>query len=310
MKILITGGGGFQGSHLAECFMREGHDLSVLNTYSERAAAHMRVLLPETTVIWGSVTDKELVEKTVRGHDVVFHLAARVNVDESLADPAAFLAVNVWGTFHVLEAVRKNRNRLILISTCEVYGDGHDVSGGVLLTEHSELRPKSPYAASKAAADRMAHSYGVSYGLDITIIRPFNIYGERQKSDATGALIPILTAQAMQGGPLTVFGSGESTRDYTHISDMVRGYNLVLRSRALRGSVINLASGHNVRIKDIAEYIAQKFNTRVVYRAARPGEVSRFPADISFARSIGFAPRVKMWEGIDRYIEWAKTHRM
>lgn len=309
MKILIIGGGGFQGSHLTEFLLHQGHTTTVLNTYSERTASNLSAVLPKITLVWGSVTDKELVEKTVREHDVVFHLAARINVDESLADPFAFFSVNTLGTHYVLEMVRKHGVRLILTSTCEVYGDGHVLKEGELLTEHAELLPNSPYAASKAAADRMAYAYFKSYGVPVTIVRPFNIYGERQKSGAFGALIPILTAQAMKGTDLTIFGSGEATRDYSHVSDIIQGYGLVLeQSDALVGKTINFASGQSVKIKDIAEHIARRFNVRVVYGPARPGEVSRFPADISFARSLGFSPQMEIWEGIDRYINWAKSN--
>ena len=308
MKILIIGGGGFQGSHLAEFFLSQGHTISVLTTYSERSLSNLRGLLSKITLVWGSVTDKEVVERTVRGHDVVFHLAAHINVDESLKDPLTFFNVNILGAYHVLEAVKKYENRLILISTCEVYGDGHDLKPGELLTEHVELRPNSPYASSKAAADRIAYAYFRSYDLDVTIVRPFNIFGERQKSGAFGALIPIMTEKAIKGDRIVLFGSGESSRDYSHVSDVIQGYDLVLRTPALKGKVINLASGKNVKIKDIAEYIAKKFNVQVVHGPSRPGEVSRFPADISLARNLGFSPKVNVWEGIDRYIDWVKKN--
>jgi len=213
MKILITGGAGFQGSHLAESLLKKKHQVSILNTYSEIAVKNLSSISDKVNVIWGSVTDKETVEKSVRGHDVVFHLAARINVDESLQDPGAFVSVNVLGTYNVLEAVRKNGNRLILASSCEVYGDGHSLKKGEKLSERAELKPNSPYAASKAAADRMAYSYFKSFGTDVTIVRPFNIYGERQKNGTFGALIPILVAKAMRGEDLTVFGDGSAERD-------------------------------------------------------------------------------------------------
>ena len=306
MKILITGGAGFQGSHLAESLVAQGHTVSILNTYSEASLSNIAAVKDTVAVIWGSITDKEAVDKTVRGHDAVFHLAAHINVDESLRDPLVFFHANILGTYNVLEAVRKYGNRLILTSTCEVYGDGHDLKENELLNEHAELRPNSPYAASKAAADRIAYSYYKSFGLDITIIRPFNIYGERQKSGLFGALIPILTARALRGQNLTVFGDGSATRDYLHVSDIVRGYTVVLSSAALCGQVVNFASGVNTSVNDIASFIAQHFNVGVDHAPARPGEVMRFPADISLARSMGFAPQMGIWDGISRYITWAK----
>ncbi|MDP3763180.1 MAG: GDP-mannose 4,6-dehydratase [bacterium] len=310
MKILITGGGGFQGSHLAEFLLKESHTVSVLNTYSDIAKKNLSSIKGLINVIWGSVTDKEIVEKSVRGQDVVFHLASRINVDESFQDPLAFFYANVLGTYNVLEATRKNKNRLILISTCEVYGDGHAVNPSASLAENAEMRPNSPYASSKAAADRIAYSYFKSFDIDLTIIRPFNIYGERQKSALFGALIPIVVAKAIRGEDLTIFGDGGAERDYCHVDDIIQAYNIILNNKDLKGKVVNIASGHNVSVKDIVEYIAKKFGANIVNKPARPGEVTRFPADISFAKSLGFSPKVSIWEGIDRYIEWAKKEEL
>ena len=144
-------------------------------------------------------------------------------------------------------------------------------------------------------------------GMKNVAIRPFNIYGERQKNGTFGALIPILVAKAMRGEDLTVFGDGHAERDYNHVSDIIRAYLLVLENKNLKGKTINFASGVNTSVKDIAEYIAKKFKVNVVHGPARAGEVERFPADISFAKSLGYAPKMDIWKGIDQYIKWAKT---
>lgn len=306
MKILITGGAGFQGSHLTESLIQKGHDVTILNTYAEDTDRNIAGFKNDARVIFGSITDRTIVDKTVRGQDVVFHLAANINVDQSLKDPYSFIENNIIGTHHVLEAVRANDSRMIYASTCEVYGDGHSLKEGELLDETAELSPNSPYAASKAAADRWCAAYFKSFGTHVTIVRPFNIYGERQKSGTFGALIAILVRKALSGVKLTVYGSGEATRDYLHVSDLVAAYNLVLDHPEMEGSAINFASGVNTSVKDIAEYIAQKLGAEIEYGPARPGEVSRFPADISKARSLGFEAKVGIWEGIDRYIAWAK----
>lgn len=308
MKILITGGAGFQGSHLAEALLKKGHVVTVLNTFKDEKLKNIESFKGDVQVVFGSITDTVLVQKTVRGHDVVFHLAANVNVDESLKDPKSFVDVNVMGTFNILEEVRSNGIRLIHASTCEVYGDGHDLVAGELLDETAELKPNSPYAATKAGADRLAYAYYKSFGIDVTIVRPFNIYGERQKSGTFGALIPILVRKAMTGDALTIFGDGSATRDYLHVSDLVRAYELVMETPNLEGKSINFASGVDTSVLDIATYIAKEFNAEIKHGPARPGEVQRFPADISFARSIGFEPKVSIWEGIDRYIDWASKN--
>ena len=308
MNILITGGAGFQGSHLAELMLKKGHSVTLLNTFSEEKLHNIADFKKDVNIVFGSITDPILVEKTVRGHDVVFHLAANVNVDQSLTDPKSFIDINVMGTYHILEQVRVHDARMIYASTCEVYGDGHDLADGELLPESAELRPNSPYAASKAGADRLCYAYNKSFGVNVTIVRPFNIFGERQKSGTFGALIPILVRKAMTGDKLTVFGDGNATRDYLHVSDLVRAYELVMETDSLAGKAINFASGKNTSVKDIAHYIAEKFDGEVKHGPARPGEVTRFPADISFAKSIGFVPHVDIWEGIDRYIAWAKNN--
>lgn len=308
MKILVTGGAGFQGSHLSEALIADGHDVTVLNTYSKEKERNVQNISSKARIVYGSVTDKTIVDKTVREQDVVFHLAANINVDESLKDPLSFLEVNVMGTHNVLEAVRANHSRLIYASTCEVYGDGHTLKAGELLNEAAELSPNSPYAASKAAADRWCNAYHKSFGVNVTIVRPFNIYGERQKSGQGGALIPILVKKAMQGETLTVNGDGTATRDYLNIDDLISAYKLVLQHAELSGKAINFASGVNTQVKDIAAYIAKAFGSNIEHGPARPGEVSRFPADISLAKSLGFEPKVDIWEGIDRYIAWAKEN--
>ncbi|ACC43750.1 NAD-dependent epimerase/dehydratase family protein [Mycobacterium marinum] len=308
MEILVIGGAGFQGSHLTESLLADGHWVTVLNTPSKNTTRNMQGFQSHERVsfISGSVTDGETVYRAVRDHHVVFHLAARTNVDESLSDPKSFLETNVMGTYRALEAVRRYRNRLIYVSTCEVYGDGHNLEEGQRLDEHAELKPNSPYAASKAAADRLCYSYFRSFGIDVTIVRPFNIFGIRQKTGRFGALIPRLVRQAINGKNLTIFGAGTSSRDYLYISDIVNAYNLILQTPSLRGQTINFASGKDTCVKDIVEYVAGKFDATIEHRDARPGEVQRFPADISLARSIGFEPQVDIWEGIDRYIAWAK----
>ncbi|BBX55529.1 hypothetical protein MSHO_08740 [Mycobacterium shottsii] len=192
------------------------------------------------------------------------------------------------------------------MSTCEVYGDGHNLEEGQRLDEHAELKPNSPYAASKAAADRLCYSYFRSFGIDVAIVRPFNIFGIRQKTGRFGALIPRLVRQEINGKNLTIFGAGTSSRDYLYISDIVNAYNLILQTPSLRGQTINFAIGKDTCVKDIVEYVAGKFDATIEHRDARPGEVQRFPADISLARSIGFEPQVDIWEGIDRYITWTK----
>lgn len=308
MRILITGGTGFQGSHLTEHFLREGHEVTVLNTFSQRSKNNVASIQnrQNLNVVWGSITDKEIVDKTIKDQDVVFHLAARINVDESIEEPSSYLDVNVYGTYNILEAVRKYGNRLIYASTCEVYGAPAQKQ---LINEETELRPYSPYAASKAAADRLCFAYYKTFDINVTIVRPFNIYGPRQKDEKGGAVIAIFANKASKGEILKVFGSGEQTRDYLYIDDLVKAYDLVFKNNKLKGEVINFGTGQEIKIKEIAEYIAKKLNTKVEYAASRKGEVERFAADITKAKKLGFSPTVKIWDGIDKYLLWKSQQK-
>lgn len=303
MKILVTGGAGFQGSHFVEYLLKNGHTITILNTLSQTAQENISAFNDEVTVVWGSVTDKELVEKTVREHDLIIHLAARIHVDESIEEPLAYLQTNIYGTYNILEAMRKPENRqsrLIYWGSCEVYGE--PIKGK--LSESSELCPQSPYAASKAAADRLCYAYFRTYGLKVIIARFFNIFGERQKVGIRGALIPTLVERAIKKEPLIVSGSGKQTRDYTYIGDVVKSLDALVNNHKLDGQVINFASGRNTSVIAIANYIAKKFKVTVKHGLARPGEVGKFPADISKVRKLGFQSTVSIWEGIDRYINW------
>lgn len=306
MRILVTGGAGFQGSHLVESLLQKKHQVSILNTPSQRASDNVAAFKNKVKTVWGSITDQELVNKTAREQDVIFHLAAYINVDESRLYPERVIHTNVMGTTNILNAVRKYGNRLIYASSCEAYGDGHPDDSR--LSETAEMRPNSPYAASKAAADRICYSYFKTYGTNLTIMRPFNLFGERQKAGQFGALIPILVFKAMKGEDLAVFGDGQQERDYMHVDDVISAYQLVLERTDLKGKTINFGSGKREKILDIANYIARKFKVKVKHERARPGEVFKFGADISLARSLGWKPQIDFWTGLDRYIKWAKDN--
>lgn len=277
-----------------------GHDVTVLNTWSERTVRHLDAIGNGVRTVFGSVTDPEIVGKTVRGHDVVVALAARINVDESIRSPAAVTAVNVLGTQNVLEAAVSHGIRVIYASSCEVYG----AAGPLPATEESCLRPKSPYAATKAGADRLCFAYFETYGLDVTVVRPCNVYGERQKDGGGGAVIGVFVSNALRGLPLTVFGSGEQRREYMHVSDVVAAYDLVLNRPDLAGETLNCGTGETVSVREIAESIAGRLDAEIEYGPPRPGEVDAFLLDSTKIRRLGFAPKMAFQEGLERYVRW------
>ena len=301
MRILIIGGSGFQGSHIAEACLKAGHRVSVLNTLSETAERNMAPFVKDVPVVWGSVTDSEIVRKSVRGHDLVIHLAARINVDESIHVPYEFLMSNVVGTHNVLEAVRTHSSRLIYASSCEVYGNAITAAR---VTETAELRPHSPYAASKAAADRMCFAYWMTYGINVTIVRACNIYGPRQRGGKGGAVIPIFLERALARQPLVVNGTGEQRREYMYIDDLVAAYMCILGRDDLQGEVLNVGTGESPSIKEIAAVISEKLGTRIEHEPMRCGQVMGFSLDSGKARKLGFTPQVTFWDGLERYIGW------
>ncbi len=303
MRILITGGAGFQGSHITNLLTQAGHRVTILNTPSPEAERNIASFAKDVPIVWGSVTDKEIVTKAVRGMDVVLHLAAQINVDESIHAPVTFIEVNTLGTCNVLAAVRNSGCRLIYASTCEVYG----YSGDAPLKESAELKPYSPYAASKAGAERLCYAYYMTYGVDVTIVRPCNIYGEGQKRGKGGAVISIFANRALKGEPLVVSGNGQQRREYMHVSDLTQAYALILGREDLKGTSINIGTGETVSIKEIAEAVSAKFDVPIEFQPARLGEVPGFRLDSSFANSLGFTPRVKFWDGLERYIAWVKA---
>ena len=300
MRILVTGGAGFQGSHLTERWVSSGHSVTILNTFSEQALLNLDGFKDTVQVIWGSITDPEIVEKTVRGHDIVVHLAARINVDESIREPKSYLTVNVMGTYNVLEAVRTWGCRLIYASSCEVYGSF--VSAPI--SETAELKPHSPYAASKAGADRLCMAYHRTYGLNVSIIRPCNVFGERQKGGKGGAVIPRFVENALAGQPLAIYGDGSQRREYMYVEDLVAAYELVLLRPDLSGETINFGTGDIVSIKEIGEFITSRVGGSMKSTEIRPGEVSGFQLDSTKARLLGYKPKVGFWDGLSRYISW------
>lgn len=341
MKVLITGGCGFQGSHLAESYAKEGHEIIGINTPSDHARGNYERYLKQydnISVVWGSCTDAELVDKSMSGCDMVFHLAGKINVDESIEKPWDYAKTNLNGAAIILEAVHRYSIPLIHASTCEVYGGNlfgdlnvleavkrtgaelHYVSSAsiygaapkekYLMSEYHPIAPQSPYAASKAAGDRMVWAYICTHKIRATIVRPFNIYGPRQKSRGFGAVIPIFFRKAMNHETLIVNGDGSQTRDYLYISDLIEGYRLIAATPELRGKVVNLGSSTETSIRWLAEWVKGRVpGTDIKYGEPRPGEVDSFIADNSTIAAHGFAPKVGMNEGMERYYDWLTSNK-
>lgn len=322
MRVLVTGGAGFQGSNLSRELLAQQHRVTILSTRSDRSELNLiRFGLGEATVVWGSITDRDLVDKTVREHDLVYHLAANIHVDQSIADPAAFVRTNVFGTYNVLEACRKHRAALLHVSSCEVYGCCDSCPDLLFcpkrrrISEGCPLKPHSPYAATKAGAETLAWSYGMTYGLPVLIVRPGNVFGPGQRYGTRGAVIPIFLRRALRGEDLVVYGDGAQRRDFVHVEDLVRAY-AALGATVLGSSgpqVLNISSGESIAVRDLAELIVglTGSTSRIVYRDPRPGEVGAFGLDGSrLLKTIPFQFGPPLRQRLAEYVPWFVEHEM
>jgi|10_taG_2_1085330.scaffolds.fasta_scaffold00649_16 dTDP-glucose 4,6-dehydratase len=310
-KILITGGTGFQGSNLSRKLLDSGFDVTILNTYSEKNELNIkRFNLQQATIIWGDINDKQMVEKATRDVELIIHTAAKIHVDDSIKNPTEYFRTNVMGTNNILEVAREFDISVLHISTCEVYGFIDED-----LYETSPLMPRSPYAASKAAADRMAYSYYTTYGMNICIVRPFNVYGPGQRDGDCGAVIPRWTTSLMNGDNIKIYGDGKQSREFIYIDDLISAYEIIinkmLSSTELSGEVINIGTNVDVNIKYLAEELCNKINNsnynKITYGGARPGEVKRFISNSDKMKSFNWHPLVNLSDGLSKYLEWRRS---
>ena len=321
--VLITGGAGFIGSSLTEHLLKKGYRVIVLDDLSRSTTQNLRACYnysPAFYFVKGSVTDFDLVDKLMRNADIVFHLAAQVHWEESIDDPVTSFQINSLGTQNILEALRRNtacRNPtklMVFSSSSEVYGNAQYLP----MDEKHPFNPQSPYAAGKAAADRLCSAYHHVYNLPIITLRQFNTYGPKQMLKGYSAVVPKFMSQVVNGYPPTIYGDGTQTKDFHYIDDLISAYDLILEKGAdsdLFGKAINFGTGKETSINDLAkniiDVVSEKTNRSLkdklepVHLPKRPGEVMRFSADISFAKKeLGFKPKIELKEGISRYANW------
>ena len=287
MKVLITGAKGFIGSHLGNALVSRGDEVIGIDNESHAS---------ENPVTF-SVLKDDAKNIDLEGIDVVLHLAAHINVDESIEKPIEYFENNVIETVRILEKLRQfPKCKFIYASSAEVYGTAIETP----MSEMHPLTPLSPYATSKLSAEEVCKLYADLHKCDITIIRNFNTFGPYQRGDYYGGVIAKFIAQAKAGVPLTVYGSGEQMRDYMHVSQAVTGYMLAIDKKL--PLVINFGSGNSVKIIDIAKRIAEKLNARIEHLAPRPNEIKSLKADVSEAISFGYQIQTDFWNHLDELL--------
>lgn len=301
MRVLITGGAGFLGSVLANRLVELGHHVRVLDDLSAGDPSHLdeRVLATR-----GDVRDIPRLWSLLRDVDCVYHLAARVSVSESVLYPVEYNAVNVGGTVSLMTAARDAQvKRVVLASSGTVYGEQAQQP----IPESAIPHPDNPYAVSKLASEHYVLAIGARYNIETVILRIFNAYGPHQAVPPSHPpVIPQFVKQALSGGSIVIFGSGEQTRDFVHVDDVVSALIAAGEARDLNGAIINIGSGQETSINTLVAAVAQATgkDIRPLHSTAQSGGVSRSVADITLAREkLGFTPQVSLEEGLVRMVE-------
>lgn len=295
-SVVITGGAGFIGSHLADR-LADTCDVTVLDNLS----AGRRDQVPaEAELVRADIRDAERLEDVITGADVVFHQAALVSVNQSIERPVESHEINLDATLHLLECAADANARVVLASSTAIYGEPATLP----VTEPQPKSPSSPYGLDKLAVDNYARLYSELYGLETVALRYFNVYGPRQRGGQYGGVISIFIDQALSGGPITVHGDGTQTRDFVHVRDVVDA-NVRAAQAAVSGEAFNIGTGTETSIMELAETVRTAVGTDVdiTHEAARPGDIERSRAAISKAtRDLGFSPSVPLQEGIERVV--------
>lgn len=312
-KVLVTGAGGFIGSHLVESLVSQCAEIRAFVRYNSRQDWGLLSHLPgevlaNVHVISGDLRDANAVDKSMNGIDVVFHLGALIAIPYSYLHPDEVVSVNVTGTLNVLNAAKKTGVELVIhTSTSEVYGNALYTP----MDEKHPLQAQSPYSASKIAADKLAESYWHTYDLPVVTIRPFNTFGPRQ---STRAIIPTIITQALTADQVAI-GSVQPRRDFTYVSDTVEGFVKAANTSDISGMTINLGTGHEISIGELAHHIIAITGRSIAIATdstrIRPkgSEVDRLCSDNSLASQVlGWHNNVSLEDGLKRTVEWVQTH--
>ncbi|WP_097867401.1 dTDP-glucose 4,6-dehydratase [Streptomyces sp. rh34] len=312
MRILVTGGAGFVGSHYVRTMLAQGYpgyeraDVTVLDKLSYAGnAENIPIGHPRLHLVKGDICDAPLLNELLPGHDAVVHFAAESHVDRSLDAPAVFTRTNVVGTQTLLDAcLNAGVERVVHISTDEVYGSIAEGSWH----EESPLLPNSPYAASKAAADLTVRAYWRTFGLDVSITRCSNTYGPYQHPEKA---IPRFTTNLLEGEPIPLYGSGRNVRDWIHVDDHARAVQLVL-TKGSAGGIYHVGGGHELTNVDLAEHLLALCGadrSMIRHVTDRKGHDLRYSLDGSKARTeLGFTPQVGFDEGLAATVDWYREN--
>ena len=300
MKILVTGGAGFVGRHLANSFLDANHTVTIFDNLSNSTMPKISGALRDgASFVRGDITDYGSTLKHTKDIDFVIHLAAKINVDESIVSPELTHAVNVTGTLNLLRACVANGTRnVIAASSAAVYGD----SNRLLLSEDLQTIPISPYGASKLAIEHYLQAFSNSYSINSVSLRFFNIYGMGQSVPYAGVIEKFME-RIQKNKPLVIYGDGKNTRDFVSISDITRAVNITMKKIAgKKGNVYNIATGRSVSINDLARLMLSISGRRlgVVHKGPKKGDIRHSQASIRLARKeLGYSPKTSLRTGLE-----------
>jgi len=310
--VLLTGGAGFIGSHVAEALLKAGKEVICLDNFDpfyNPAVKHSNIAhclqAPLFHLVEGDIRESKTLKDIFKNWkvDVVIHLAARAGVRNSLLDPQGYHDVNVNGTISLMEACRESQiSHFLLASSSSVYGDSAPVP---FKEDEAGDRPVSPYASSKRAAELIAYTYHHLYGIPITALRFFTVYGPRQRPEMA---IHLFASLIDQGEPITIFGDGSSSRDYTFVEDIVCGV-LSATERPDGFQVFNLGNSKMIRLIDLIESIEEVMGKQASknFESMQPGDVTRTCADITRAGTLlGYDPKTSIKDGLVSFAKWFK----
>lgn len=311
--VLITGAGGFIGSHLTEQCVKQGYKVKAFVRYNGKndwGWLESSSVKNKIEVICGDVRDYDSVAQAVKGCDTVFHLAALIGIPYSYKSPLAYIKTNVEGTYNILQASREDAVKQVLVtSTSETYGSAQYVP----IDEKHPANAQSPYAASKVAADQLALSFYRSFSLPVKIVRPFNTYGPRQSARA---IIPTVITQILAGRREIALGNLTPTRDLTYVTDTAKAFLAIAHTSATIGKTVNIGMNEEISIGDLVQLIAQRMNKKVKIstetqrRRGKATEVERLKCDNSqIIQLTGWRPTYTLSDGIDENIAWLKKHQ-
>ncbi|MGB9933845.1 NAD-dependent epimerase/dehydratase family protein [Haloarcula amylolytica] len=291
-SVLVTGGAGFIGSHIADMVVDHA-DVRILDDLSSGSRDHVP---DQATLIEGDIRDEDTVERAMDGIDFLFHEAGLVSVPESLERPMDCHEINGTATVRLLEAGRRNDSRVVIASSAAIYGH----PGHVPVPEDASKDPQSPYGIEKLSADHYVQTYAAQYDLDAVALRYFNVYGPRQSGGQYSGVISAFVDQARSGGPITVEGDGEQTRDFIHVDDVVDA-NLRAATIDSAETAFNVGTGTSVTINELAETVRDIVDADVpiTHVDPRPGDIRHSKADISRARrELDFDPTIQLADGL------------